>query len=140
MASQNPPGNYNFTVDFGGAQSSFHSVVLPESRAEVIEYREGGDQLTVRKLPGLRKFTNLILKRGVTQSTELYDWWRQTMIGPVLRRDVVITLLDENGQAVKRWIARGAWPARYEAPRLNAEGNDVAMETLELAVEGFELV
>jgi phage tail-like protein len=137
---QPPYAQYNFSVDFGGAGTAFHTVVLPVSWAEVIEYREGGDPLTVRKLAGLRKFSNMILKRGLTQSTDLYDWWRQTMIGSILRRDVVVTLLDENGQAVKRWVARGAWPVRYEGPRLNAEGNDVAMETLELTVEGFELV
>jgi phage tail-like protein len=105
----------------------------------VIEYREGADRGGARKIPGIRKFSNLVLKRGLTESTELYDWWRQTLNGQTQRRDVAVTLLDGAGQAVKRWVARNAWPARYEGPRLHAESNDVAMETLELAVEGFEM-
>lgn len=141
MAQAHPHANVNFTVDLGGGQAlAFHRVTLPESWVDVIEYREGADRGGPRKIPGLRRFSNLTLKRALTESTELYDWWRQTLQGQTQRRDVAVTLLDESGQAVKRWVARGAWPARYEGPRLHAEGNDVAMETLELAVEGFELV
>ncbi|MDR7420368.1 MAG: phage tail protein [Armatimonadota bacterium] len=136
---QDPYRNFNFVVEFGGqATAGFHEVVLPAASADVVEYREGGDML-VRKLPGLVKYSNLLLRRGITTSNDLYQWWRTVETGQAERREVMVTLLDEARNPVKRWRLRGAWPVKYQPSSLQAEGRDVAIETLELAVEGMEV-
>jgi phage tail-like protein len=70
----------------------------------------------------------------------LYDWWRSVIQGNLDRRDVRVTLLDETRQQVAQWRVRRAWPSKYESSDLNALGNDVVIETLELTHEGVELV
>ncbi|HSK14691.1 MAG TPA: phage tail protein [Gaiellaceae bacterium] len=136
-----PYKNFNFVVQIDGIdQAAFSEVSGLQAETEVIEYREGSDPLaSSRKLPGVIKYGNVTLKRGVTQSRDLWDWWRTVATGAVERRNVAIVLLDDARQPVKRWLLRGAFPAKYQAPDLNAKGNDVAIETLELAHEGLEL-
>ena len=137
----NPYLNFNFTVDIGaGEELGFSEVEAPSGEIEVIEYREGSDRSnTARKLPGRAKYSNVTLKRGITGNTELYQWWTSVRDGQVERRNVTITLLDEQRQPVLRWLLRNAWPVKIEGPALNATGNEVAIETLELSHEGLEL-
>jgi phage tail-like protein len=131
---------FSFCVEIDGLPlAAFTEVSGLESEAEVIEYREGGDG-RVRKLPGLRKYPNIVLKRGLTQDTELWRWHKNVLDGNVDRRNGSVILLDEHGQEAVRWNFRNAWPCKYFGPHLNAKGNDVAIETLELAHEGLELV
>ena len=135
----NPYPNHNFAVDLGtGDTLGFSEVELPSGEIEVIEYREGNEIGRARKLPGLVKYPNVTLKRGITGNLDLFDWWKAVRDGQLLRRNVTITLLDEQRQAVQRWLLRDAWPVKIEAGPLNARGNEVAIETLELAHEGFE--
>ncbi len=137
----NPHLNFNFTVDIGvGDELGFSEVEGLAGEIEVIEYREGADRVnTARKLPGLAKYPNVILKRGITGRTDLFEWWKSVRDGQVQRRNVTITLLDEQRQPVLRWLLRNAWPVKLEGPTLNATGNEVAIETLELAHEGLEI-
>ena len=137
----NPYTNFNFVVDIGaGEDLGFSEVDLPEGEIEVIEYREGSDPVsTARKLPGLAKYSNVVLKRGITGRMELFEWWKSVRDGTPDRRNVTITLLDEQRNPVQRWQLRNAWPAKLDYSRLQALGNEVAIETLELAHEGFEL-
>ena len=138
----NPYPNHNFEVSIVGVADDtlgFSEVELPSGEIEVIEYREGRDVATVRKLPGLAKYPNVTLKRGVNGYLDLYNWWKSARDGDVRRTDVTIKLLDEQRQEVMRWNLRRAWPVKLEAGPLNAQGNEVAIETLELAHEGFEL-
>ena len=138
----NPYPNFNFEVSIVGVADDnlgFSEVELPSGEIEVIEYREGRDAATVRKLPGLVKYPNVTLKRGVNGYLELYNWWKAARDGNVRRTDVTIKLLDEQRQEVMRWNLSRAWPVKVEAGPLNAQGNEVAIETLELAHEGFEL-
>ena len=137
----NPYLNFNFLVDLGlGDEMGFSEVEVPSGEIEVIEYREGGDRVnSARKLPGLTKYPNVTLKRGITGRTDLFEWWKSVRDGQVPRRNVTITLLDEQRQAVLRWHLRDAFPVKLEGPTLNATGNEVAIETLELAHEGLEL-
>ena len=93
---------------------------------------------TARKLPGLVKYANVTLKRGLAGRIDLFDWWKSVRDGQVARRDVAITLLDEQRQPVQRWLLRNAWPTKLEYGPLNALGNDIVIETLVLAHEGFE--
>ena len=137
----NPYLNFNFLVDLGlGEEMGFSEVEVPSGEIEVIEYREGGDRVnSARKLPGLAKYPNVTLKRGITGRTDLFEWWKSVRDGQAQRRDVTITLLDEQRQAVLRWHLRNAFPVKIEGPSLNASGNEVAIETLELAHEGLEV-
>ena len=141
--SRNDPfKNYSFLVEIDGISSSlFEEVSGLDAEVEVIEFREGGDALTSsRKLPGRVKYSNVTLKRGLTNSRDLWDWWQTVVAGNIQRRSVAITLLDDARQPVLRWLLREAWIAKYEGPHLEAEANEVAVETIELAHEGFELV
>jgi phage tail-like protein len=136
----NPYTNFNFVVDIGaGEDLGFSEADLPEGEIEVIEYREGSDRVsTARKLPGLAKYTNVALKRGVTGRVDLFDWWKAIRDGVPERRNVTITLLDEQRDPVQRWQLRNAWPAKLDYSTLQGLGNEVVIETLELAHEGFE--
>ena len=93
----NPYLNFNFLVDIGfGENMGFSEVAIPSGEIEVIEYREGDDKLnTARKLPGLAKYPNVTLKRGITGRTDLFEWWKSVRDGQVVRRNVTITLLPE---------------------------------------------
>ena len=134
-----PYRNFRFRVEIEGLTSTgFAEVSGLSATAEVIEYREGADVTSTRKLPGLITYPNVTLKRGITTSRELFDWWTTVVKGSVQRRNVVIILLDDDRKEVLRWILREAWVAKYEVGELNAEGTDVAIESIELAHEGFE--
>jgi phage tail-like protein len=135
-----PHGNFQFLVEIDGiTRAAFHEASGFDSTIEVIEHREGADNLTPRKFPGMTKPSNIVLKWGVTDDTELYRWHRDAVRGNVQRRNGSIVLLDRRGQEVKRWNFFRAWPSKWTGPDLNAEGNDIAIETLELAHEGLEL-
>jgi phage tail-like protein len=131
--------NFNFRVEIEGLQvAAFHECSGLESNIDVIEHREGGG--AIRKLPGLNKFPNIVLKRGITDNRELYDLHLAALDGLVQRKSGSIVLRDRADQEVARWDFVQAWPARWVGPSLTAEGNDVAIETLELAHEGIRRV
>jgi phage tail-like protein len=131
--------NFNFRVELEGLQvAAFHECSGLESSIDVIEHREGGGP--IRKLPGLNKFPNIVLKRGITDNRELYDQHLGALDGQVRRKSGSIVLMDRADQEVARWNFERAWPAKWVGPSLTAEGNDVAIETLELAHEGIRRV
>jgi phage tail-like protein len=116
-------------------------VSLGEVTTQSIDYREGNEPGHVRKLPGLTKFGSVTLKRGVTTSLELFQWHRQVAAGAgSFRRSVAIVVLDEAGADAARFVVTDAWPVKFVAGALNAKGNDVLIEALELANEGIERV
>src|SRR5215470_10258961 len=137
-----PLGSFNFDVQIPNITGpAFTEVSGLEFVAGVIEYREGNDVAsTVRKLPGLVKYSNITLKRGITSNHSLWDWARQTVQGNIQRVDMSIVLLNGQRQAIVRWHVRNAWVCKYEGPALNAKANDVATESVEIAHEGFDLV
>jgi len=143
MAARNDPfAAFNFLVEIDNiAKASFSEVSGLDVEVAAIEYREGGENvLTVRKLPGLAKYTNITLKRGYTADLSLWKWIKGVIDGKVQRANVAITLLNDQRQPVVRWQVREAWPCKYEGPDLNAKANDVAIETLEICHEGLERV
>ena len=139
-----PYRNFNFLVELtegGIAQASFTECTGLGSTTEVIETREGGDNTTVRKLPGKTSFTDITLKWGLTGSTELWDWRQQIIDGVVVRKNGSIVVFDlTNHTEVVRWNFVRAWPTRWEGPAFNAKGNDIAIDTLVLAHEGLTRV
>jgi phage tail-like protein len=108
---------------------------------EPVEYREGTDTpLHVRKLSGLRKFGNIMLKRGFTDNTELWDWYKDVLNGTVQRRNGAIILKDEERTPKLRWEFSEGWICKWEGPQFNATASDVVIESIEICVERVELV
>ena len=135
---KDPYKNFNFLVEINGITSAgFSEITGLSTEVDCIEYREGGD-ISVRKIPGLRKFGNIVLKRGVTKSSELQDWHKNILNGVPDRRDGFIILLDEDMTPAVRWKFFNAFPRKWEGPDLKADGNEVAIESLELCCEGIE--
>jgi phage tail-like protein len=134
-----PYGNFNFRVELDGiTRAAFSEVSGLDSTIDVTEYREGGENTTPRKLPGMTKHSNIVLKWGLVDDPELYDWHRAAVTGDVQRRNGSIIVLDRAGQERIRWNFVNAWPVKWDPPDLNATANEVAIETLELAHEGVE--
>lgn len=131
---------FNFIVEIDGiARAAFSEASGLESETAVIEYRAGGEHV-VRKLPGLTKFGNITLRRGITQDRELWEWRQNIVDGNPDRRNGAIVLLDDQRVEVVRWNFHSGWPCKWEGPALNAKTNEVAIETLEIAHEGLEWV
>jgi phage tail-like protein len=139
---KDPYNKYNFTVELDGiAQGAFLECTGLESRTEVIRYREGTDPVsTLRALPGLHIYSNICLKRGVTDSKELAAWRKTVTDGQVQRKNGSIILRDNKNQDVARWSFREGWPCRLSGPQLNAQANDVAIEEIEICHEGLDRV
>jgi phage tail-like protein len=136
-----PYGNYNFLVELDGiTRAAFQECSGFDSTVDVIEHREGGENTTLRKLPGMTKYSNIVLKWGITDDSDLYNWHRRIVDGDIERKTGAIVLLDRKGDEVKRWEFVRAWPTKWDGPDLNAEGTDVAIEMLELAHEGVKQV
>ncbi|WP_338741787.1 phage tail protein [Haloplanus salilacus] len=132
-----------FVLEIDGvAKAGFSRCRLPTASTKVVEYREGNDtEPTARKLAGLNEYGPLRLQYGATVDTQtIYDWRRLVEDGKVdeARRSVAVVLLDEEGSPATRWGFERAWPARYEAPTLDATRSEVAIETLDVVCEGFE--
>jgi len=142
MPRHDPPSNVFFRIEVDGiASAGFSQALLGASTVGVIEYREGTD-LGIRKVPGLTRYGNVTLKRGITQSLELFQWFQQAVQGqfPAVRRNVAVILLDSSFNEVARFVIHNAWPTKYEVGALDATGHDIAIETLELTHEGLERV
>lgn len=137
-ARVDPCRNFNFLVELDGvAQAAFIECSGIEATTEVIETREGGDNATVRKLPGITRYNDITLRWGVTASDELWRWREQIILGIIARKNGSIVVFDlDNKRELVRWNFVNAWPARWEGPSMNATGSEVAVETLVLAHEG----
>ena len=128
---------YNFLVEIDGiTRAGFREVSGLDSGQEVASYREGTDPLSVRHLPGLVKYSNITLKWGITDDAELWNWRQKAVDGKVERKNGSIVLLDDTGAEKIRWNFSHAWPTKWTGPTFNATGNEVAIETLEIAHEG----
>lgn len=136
---RDPYHSYNFIVEIDGIKrAGFRECTGLDASQDAIEYREGNDALTPRKIPGLNRYSNITLRWGMTDDDELWSWRRQAMNGTVERKNGSIVLLDDTGRERLRWNFREAWPTRWTGPSFNATGNEVAIETLELAHEGLQ--
>jgi phage tail-like protein len=132
---------FQFAVEIDGiSQARFQEVGGLDATTDVIDYREGGDNLGPRKLPGLTKHANLTLKRGYTDDLQLWRWFEDVMTGRTenIRRNVSVIQLDMAGQEVMRWNLFRAFPVKYTAPAFNAKGNELSIESLEVVYERIE--
>src|SRR4051812_24234117 len=136
-----PYRGFNFRVEIDGVTvGSFSEVGGLSSDGDAVEYRNGDDvRLSVRKLPGLRKFANITLKRGYTTNDELWKWRANIVSGKTDRRNGAIILMDEERKDVLAWEFEDAWVHKIDGPALNAKGNEVAIEAVEIVVESVTL-
>ena len=136
-----PYRSFNFRLEVDGLTiASFSEASGLVAEGDPVDYREGADMVnSVRKLAGLRKYQNIVLKRGYTQNKELWAWYRNIANGDPDRRNGAIVLMDEAHKDVLRWNFRNAWLNKVEGPSFNATGNEVAMESIELVHEGVDI-
>ena len=141
MPAQYPLPVFHFTVQWGGTRVGFSEVTGLTQENQAIEYRDGSfPEYSSIKMPGIRKFSNVTLKRGVVQGdNELFAWLSTVKLNTVERRDLVISLLNEEHAPVMVWKVQNAFPVKVEGPQLKASGNEVAIESIELAHEGLEV-
>ncbi|MGZ4031384.1 MAG: phage tail protein [Tumebacillaceae bacterium] len=135
---KDPYRNFRYRVEVEGIQQAgFSEVSGFDASLDIVEYREGNQVITPRKLPGLAKYGNITLKWGVTDSMDMYNWIADCIQGKVTRKTVTIIAIDEAGSDVATWQVIEAWPTKYTAPNFNATANEVAVDSLELAHEGM---
>jgi phage tail-like protein len=136
-----PLPKFHFQVEWGGTKIGFTEVTGLEVTTDVIEYRDGvSPEFHKIKMPGMQKFSNITLKRGKFKSdNQFYDWWNTQQMNTVERRDLTISLLNENHEPVFVWKVKNAWPIKVNATDLKADGNEVAIETIELVHEGLTM-
>lgn len=137
---------YNFEVTVDGVsddgqavKGSFTEAMVGDTTIDPIEYRNGSEGLTVRKIPGLVKHGNITLKRGYTGDLAFWNWLVESMNGLVRRTSVSIIMLNENRAPVMQWNFTRCWITKLTGPSFNAKNNDIAIESLEICHEGIEI-
>ena len=141
MARDDPFRNFKFRVEIDGvAEAAFSEVAIGDTSTEAIDYREGTEPNHVRKLPGMTKYGNITLKRGVTDSQVIYQWHKDIVDGKIgeKRKSITIVVIDEAGKDKARFVVSECWPTKYDPSDLNGKGNEVFIELLELVNEGIE--
>lgn len=134
-----PLVKFSFQVDWGGTNIGFQEVSGLDVETEVIEYRQGASpDFTKIKMPGMIKYSNITLKRGSFKGdNDYYDWFNSIQLNTVERRTVTISLLDDTGAPVITWKVNKAFPMKIQSTDLKAEGNEVAVESIEICHEGL---
>lgn len=136
-----PLVKFHFQVDWGGTKIGFTEVSGLDVESEVVEYREGASrEYSKVKMPGMQKYSNITLKRGTFKSdNEYFKWWNTVKLNTIERRDVTIALLNEDHEPVVVWKVKNAWPSKIQSTDLKADGNEVAIESMELVHEGLTI-
>lgn len=142
MASNYPLTGFHFSVEWDPDNTeniSFSEVTGLNVSTTPIEYREGSDkEYTTLKMPGLRKYGNITLKRGsMATDNGFFTWFNTINNNTVTRRDIKIMLLNEKHEAVITWNVKNAFPMKYDGGSLNAAKGEVVIESVELACESF---
>ncbi len=141
MPAKYPLPKFHFQVDWEGTRIGFTEVTGLDAETEVIEYRDGASpEFSKQKMPGMQKYSNLTFKRGTFASdNEFFGWWKTTRtLSKPQRRNITISLLNEAHEPVMVWKVHSAFPTKVQATDLKAEGNEVAIETMEVAHEGID--
>jgi phage tail-like protein len=140
-ARVDPYRGYNFRVELDNTSvAAFREAGGLSTTTDSVEYRVGTDPIHPRKLTGLRKVTNITLKRGYTDNKDLWNWYKNVLNGVTDRRNGAIILQDEQHKQVLRWNFENGWICKWEGPAMNATSNDVAIESIEICHERLELV
>ncbi|WP_316829369.1 phage tail protein [Pedobacter aquatilis] len=138
----NPLSRYHFSVQWGGARLGFAEVSGLNIEIEAVSNRDSSSPTdSGRKTPGIRKFSNISLKRGIAKNdNDFFNWINTKSNGNIERRDLVINLLDESHAPIFTWLVKNAFPVKYIGPVLISDDSEIAIETLELTHEGLTVV
>jgi phage tail-like protein len=136
-----PIPKFYFQVKWDSEVMSFQEVSGLDVEAQPIEYRHGDSpQFSTISMPGLRKSGNVTMKKGVYKSdNKFWDWFNQIKMNTVKRVPITISLLDEAGAPTMVWTLANAWPTKITSTDLKADGNEVAIETIDIAHEGITI-
>ncbi|MBW6537577.1 MAG: phage tail protein [Mariniphaga sp.] len=141
MATAYPLVKFHFQVEWSGTKIGFTEVSGLDLESEVVEYRDGASpEYSKIKMPGMQKYSNITLKRGTfATDNEFYNWWNTVKLNTIERRDITISLLNEEHEPVITWKVKNAWPAKVQSTDLKADGNEVAIESMEIVHEGLTI-
>lgn len=133
---------FHYRVSWNNQDIGFSDVSGLTQEIEPIEYRDGlmPPSTVSLKRPGLKKVSNISLKRGIVEhNNELFHWFNNNGEPNVERRDLIISLLNDEGEPVMVWMITQAWPIKCEGPTLKASGSEIAIESIELVHEGIKI-
>lgn len=138
---QYPLPKFHFQIDWGGTRLGFTEVSGLTVETDMIEYREGNmPEYFKRNMPGMQKLSKITMKRGTFKGdNDFYKWWNTVALNTIERRDLTIKLLNEKHEPVVTWNVKRAWPTKVQSSDLKSDGNEVAIETIEIAHEGFTI-
>jgi phage tail-like protein len=141
MATAYPLVKFHFQVEWSGTKIGFTEVSGLDVESEVVEYRDGASpEYSKIKMPGMQKYSNITLKRGTfATDNEFYNWWNTVKLNTIERRDITISLLNEEHEPVITWKVKNAWPSKVQSTDLKADGNEVAIESMEIVHEGLTI-
>jgi phage tail-like protein len=136
-----PMPKFYFQVNWESTVMSFQEVSGLDIESQPIEYRHGDSkEFSVIKMPGLKKFGSVTVKKGVFKAdNKFWDWFNQIKMNTIKRVPVTISLLDEAGSPTMVWTLQNAWPTKITGTDLKSDGNEVAVETIEIAHEGLTI-
>lgn len=136
-----PIPKFHFRVEWGGTNIGFSEISGMNIENKVIEYRDGiSPEYSKIKMPGMREYSNITLKRGTFKGdNEFYNWLNTISLNTVERRDLTISLLNEKHEPVVVWKVHNAFPVKVQSTDLKADGSEVAIEQLDLAHEGLTI-
>lgn len=134
-----PMPKFRFEVDLGPELKgvAFQEVSGMDLEKQIIEYRQGDNKLfSTEKMPGIAKYGNITMKRGIfVNDNSFWNWFSEIKMNTVKRRTILIKLLDENGKVIMQWTLINAWPTKITSTDLKSDGNEVAIDTIEIAHE-----
>lgn len=138
-----PLPKFRFIVDWGDQETdiAFQEVSGLDTETQIIEYRHSNSpEFSTIKMPGIAKFGNVTMKRGVfVNDNSFWDWYDQIKMNTIKRQAVTIKLLDENGDPTMTWTLKNAWPTKISSTDLKSDGNEVAVDSIEIAHEGLTI-
>ena len=140
-----PLTGYHFYLEIDGiTQARFRECSGLTSESQVIEYKEADKNGTtvIKKVPGVLKWSDITLKRGITDIMELWEWRKKVEEGKVdeARKNGSIVLYSQTNEEMARWNFVDGWPSKIEGPQLNANNNDIAVESVTICHEGLDRV
>lgn len=136
-----PLPKFHFEVKWGEQVMSFQEVSGLDAQSEEIKYRSGDSKdFSVVKMPGMVKYSNVTMKKGVFKGdNKFWEWFKKIKMNTIERTTITISLLDEEHNATMVWTLKNAWPTKVTGTDLKAEGNEVAVESIEIVHEGLEI-
>lgn len=136
-----PIPKFHFEVKWDSEVMSFQEISGLDTETQPIEYRHGDSpEFSVIKMPGIRKFGNITMKKGIFKSdNKFWDWYSQIKMNTIKRLPVTISLLDETGAPTMVWSLANAWPSKITGTDLKSDGNEAAIESIEIVHEGLTI-